>query len=96
MNSGMIEEVEALIKDGMPIDRLEYFGLEYRFIGEYLKGMIKKDEMIQSLKTSIRKFAKRQRTWFRRMEKREVKIQWVRYDDYDKILNLSTNYIDES
>ena len=96
VNSGMIEEVEALIKGGMPIDRLEYFGLEYRFIGEYLKGMIKKDEMIESLKTSIRKFAKRQRTWFRRMEKRGVKIQWVRYDDYDKILNLSTNYIDES
>ena len=92
----MIEEVEALIKNGMPIDRLEYFGLEYRFIGKYLKGIIKKDEMIESLKTSIRKFAKRQRTWFRRMEKRGIDINWIAYNDYNAILKLSKKYIDES
>ena len=96
MNNGMIEEVETLIKNGMPIDRLDYFGLEYRFIGEYLKGITTKDQMFELLKTSIRKFAKRQRTWFRRMEKRGVDIQWVNYDDYDTVFNLSKNYIDES
>tara|TARA_Y100000588_G_scaffold394114_2_gene512925 strand:+ start:3221 stop:4138 length:918 start_codon:yes stop_codon:yes gene_type:complete len=96
VNNGMIEEVEALIKNGMPIDRLEYFGLEYRFIGKYLKGIIKKDEMIESLKTSIRKFAKRQRTWFRRMEKRGIDIKWIAYNDYNAILKLSKKYIDES
>ena len=52
--------------------------------------------MFELLKTSIRKFAKRQRTWFRRMEKRGVDIQWVNYDDYDTVFNLSKNYIDES
>ena len=96
VNNGMIEEVEALIKNGMPIDRLEYFGLEYRFIGKYLKGIIKKDEMIESLKTSIRKFAKRQRTWFRRMEKRGIDIKWIAYNDYNAFLKLSKKYIDES
>ena len=92
----MIEEVEKLIENGMPIDRLDYFGLEYRFIGEYLKGLTTKDKMIEGLKTSIRKFGKRQRTWFRRMEKRGINIKWINYDDYDMILNLSKNYIDES
>tara|TARA_Y100000996_G_C22556625_1_gene655726 strand:+ start:675 stop:1616 length:942 start_codon:yes stop_codon:yes gene_type:complete len=96
LNDGMIEEVEKLIDNGMPINRLEYFGLEYRFIGEYLKGSIKKDEMVESLKTAIRKFAKRQKTWFRRMEKRGIKINWVSYNDYDRILNISKKYISES
>ena len=92
----MIEEVEELIKNGLGIDRLDYFGLEYRFIGEYLKGMTTKDNMIKKLTTSIRKFAKRQRTWFRRMGKRGIDIKWVSYDDYNSIFNLAKNYINES
>ena len=96
VNNGMIQEVENLIKNGMPLERLDYFGLEYKFIGEYLKGITTRDEMVEGLKTSIRKFAKRQRTWFRRMEKRGVNIKWVEYDDYKTVLNLSENYIDES
>ena len=48
------------------------------------------------LSIPIKKFAKRQRTWFRRMEKRGINIKWINYDDYDMILNLSKNYIDES
>ena len=95
INDGMIKEVENLISNGMPIDRLEYFGLEYRFIGQYLKGNITQNEMFDMLKTSIRKFAKRQRTWFRRMEKRGVKISWVDYNDYKTVLDLSTQYINE-
>ena len=96
ISNGMIEEVENLIKNGMPIERLDYFGLEYRFIGEYLKGSIQKDDMIQSLKTSIRKFAKRQRTWFRRMEKRGIHINWITYNDYESLQKLSKQYINES
>lgn len=96
MNNGMIEEVQKLISDGVPIDRFDYFGLEYRFISYYLKGKITKENMIQSLTTSIRKFAKRQRTWFRRMEKRGVDIKWVPYNDYNTIFDLSENYINES
>ena len=91
----MIDEVKKLIKKGVPIDRFDYFGLEYRFISSYIKGDIEKDEMVQSLITSIRKFAKRQRTWFRRMEKRGVDIKWVSYNDYESIIKLTNNYINE-
>ena len=96
IEAGMIEEVEGLIKGGMPIDRLEYFGLEYRFIGQYLKGEIGKEEMTQQLKTAIRRFSKRQRTWFRRMEKRGVNINWIPYNDYDRAFHISQKYINES
>ena len=96
IDKGMIQEVEGLIKNGMPVNRLDYFGLEYRFIGDYLKKVTTKDEMIELLTTSIRKFAKRQRTWFRRMEKRGVNIQWIPYNDYDSAFSLSKQYLDES
>ena len=91
----MIEEVEELIKNGMPIERLDYFGLEYRFVGEYLKSSINKELMIEKLTTSIRRFAKRQRTWFRRMEKRGVNINWVSFNDYDEIEKLCLKYLNE-
>ena len=94
--NGMIEEVKELIENGLPIDRLDYFGLEYRFIGNYLKGVTSKNEMMDQLITSIRKFAKRQRTWFRRMEKRGINIKWIDYNDYNAIYNLAKIYIDES
>ena len=93
---GMIEEVEQLINQGMPIDRLEYFGLEYKFIGKYLKSEITKENMIIDLTTSIRKFAKRQRTWFRRMEKRGININWIGPKDYKKLKAVVNQYIDES
>ena len=96
IEGGMIEEVKQLTENGIPIDRLDYFGLEYKSIGKHLKGITSKDEMINQLTTSIRKFAKRQRTWFRRMEKRGVKIQWVDYNDYNAIYNLASIYINES
>ncbi len=96
IDEGMIQEVEGLIKNGMPLNRLDYFGLEYRFIGDYLKKITTKDEMIELLTISIRKFAKRQRTWFRRMEKRGVNIQWIPYNDYNSAFSLSKQYLDES
>ena len=96
IDMGMIEEVEQLINQGMPIDRLEYFGLEYKFIGKYLKSEITKENMIIDLTTSIRKFAKRQRTWFRRMEKRGININWIRPKDYKKLKAVVNQYIDES
>ena len=96
IDAGMIEEVEQLINQGMPIDRLEYFGLEYKFIGKYLKSEITKENMIIDLTTSIRKFAKRQRTWFRRMEKRGININWIGPKDYKKLKAMVNQYIDES
>ena len=96
IDKGMIEEVEQLINQGMPIDRLEYFGLEYKFIGRYLKSKIKKEDMIINLTTSIRKFAKRQRTWFRRMEKRGININWIDPKNYKKLKEIVNQYIDKS
>ena len=96
IDEGMIEEVENLIENGMPIARLDYFGLEYKFVGRYLKSQITKEEMIVNLTTSIRKFAKRQRTWFRRMEKRGINIHWINPDDYQKLKEMTMQYIDES
>ena len=96
IDKGMIEEVEQLINQGMPIDRLEYFGLEYKFVGRYLKSKIKKEDMIINLTTSIRKFAKKQRTWFRRMEKRGININWIDPKNYKKLKEIVNQYIDKS
>jgi len=96
IDEGMIDEVEKLVNDGLPPERLDYFGLEYKFIGKFLKSELTKDEFISGLTTSIRKFAKRQRTWFRRMEKRGVKINWIEPDNYAKLKNIVAEYINES
>ena len=94
INEGMITEVEGLIDNGLPIERLDYFGLEYKFIAQYLKNEISKELLITSLTTAIRKFAKRQRTWFRRMEKRGININWIEPHDYNKIKILINQYIE--
>tara|TARA_Y100001935_G_scaffold92373_1_gene76789 strand:- start:2172 stop:3110 length:939 start_codon:yes stop_codon:yes gene_type:complete len=94
INEGMIDEVKGLIKNGLPIERLDYFGLEYKFIAQYLKNEISKELLITSLTTAIRKFAKRQRTWFRRMEKRGVNINWIEPHDYNRIKILTNQYIE--
>ena len=96
IDEGMVDEVEKLIDNGLPLQRLDYFGLEYKFIGKFLRSELTKDEFISSLTTSIRKFAKRQRTWFRRMEKRGVKINWIEPNNYAKLKDIVAEYIDES
>ena len=96
IDDGLIEEVQCLVNNGLPIQRLEYFGLEYKFVGRFLKSEITKEELIVNLTTSIRKFAKRQRTWFRRMEKRGIKINWIDPNDYPRLKELVYQYIDES
>ncbi|MGN0740593.1 MAG: tRNA (adenosine(37)-N6)-dimethylallyltransferase MiaA [Treponema sp.] len=75
---GMIEEVENLHKQGFSYERMERLGLEYRFISEYLEGkIISKEELSEKLYTAICQFAKRQETWFRGMERKGVKINWL-------------------
>ena len=75
---GMIEEVEKIHSDGISWERLEKLGLEYRFCSEYLLGKYSsKEEFTEKLFIAIRQFAKRQETWFRMMEKKGVKINWV-------------------
>jgi tRNA dimethylallyltransferase len=74
---GMVEEVERLIKEGVTPEKLEFYGLEYKFLCRYTEGKISFDEMFNSLNIAIHQFAKRQMTWFRKMEKEGTKIHWI-------------------
>lgn len=85
MDEGMIEEVSRLHSQGLSWERLDSFGLEYRYIARYLQNAITKDEMTSKLQIAIGQFAKRQMTWFRRMEKKGVKIEWIPGEDYQTL-----------
>ena len=93
IEDGLIEEVEGLIKNGLDISRLDYFGLEYKFVGFYLKNELTKEDLIEKLHIAICQFAKRQMSWFRRMEKRGINIYWVAPNDKDAINNLMKDAI---
>ncbi len=93
IDEGMIEEVESLLINGLPKERLNYFGLEYKFIRRYLDGELSKDEMIELLNIAIHQFAKRQRSWFRRMERRGVHINWIEKNDIKQAISIiNKNY----
>lgn len=77
LNSGMIDEVRQLLAEGVPIARLESYGLEYRYISRYIAGEINRNDMFQKLNSAIHGFAKNQETWFRRMEKHGIEIIWL-------------------
>jgi len=77
LQGGMIEEVKALLDSGVPEERLLRYGLEYRHVTQYLRGQCSYDDMYRDLYTDIRRFAKRQMTWFRRMERQGIAIHWV-------------------
>lgn len=77
LQDGMIEEVAALHQAGVSWDSFEYYGLEYRFIARHLQGELNRNDMTQKLNSAIHQFAKRQETWFRRMEKHGIAIDWV-------------------
>ena len=74
---GMTSEVQRLLDEGVPPERLMRFGLEYRHVTRYLLGQCSLDDMFRDLFTDIRRFAKRQMTWFRRMERCGVPIRWI-------------------
>ena len=77
LENGMVEEVKALLDEGIPSEDLIYYGLEYKFLTEYLTGQLAYDEMFTRLEIAIHQFAKRQMTWFRGMERRGFKINWI-------------------
>lgn len=77
IDEGLIEEVKALLDSGLTAEQLIYYGLEYKFVTLHITGVISLDEMIQGLETAIHQFAKRQMTWFRGMERRGLKINWI-------------------
>jgi tRNA dimethylallyltransferase len=80
LDNGMIEEVQRLHDSGIAWERLHYYGLEYRYVGEYLQGNMKKNDMFQRLNSAIHNFSKRQGNWFRRMERHGVIINWIEGD----------------
>ncbi|MFC2603189.1 MAG: tRNA (adenosine(37)-N6)-dimethylallyltransferase MiaA [Treponema sp.] len=78
LDAGMVEEVENLHKSGCSWEKLERLGLEYKFCSLYIKGVIaSREELFEQLNIAIRQFAKRQETWFRRMERSGVEINWL-------------------
>ena len=77
LDEGMVEEVKSLLDEGIPAEDLIYYGLEYKFLTEYLTGQLTYDEMFSKLEIAIHQFAKRQMTWFRGMERRGFKINWI-------------------
>ena len=88
LENGMVKEVESLLQDGVTHERLENLGLEYRFISRYLQEKITKDEMITQLNTAIHRFAKKQMTFFRNMEKNGIKINWISGGNLESALKI--------
>ena len=77
LQNGMVDEVKSLLDSGIPADDLIYYGLEYKFVTEYILGKSTFEEMHRSLEIAIHQFAKRQMTWFRGMERRGFTIHWI-------------------
>jgi len=77
MENGLIEEVKDLLESGLTPEQLMFYGLEYKYITMHLTGELGFDEMFAQLNIAIHQFAKKQMTWYRRMEKKGVKIHWI-------------------
>ncbi len=92
LENGMIDEVKKMVDGGISFDRLDSFGLEYRFAGLYLKGELSYNDMFQKLNSAIHNFAKRQLTWFRKMEREGVKIYWQQSPDFDTAKDVVKNF----
>jgi tRNA dimethylallyltransferase len=93
LDAGMVDEVKQLIDRGVKAETLIYYGLEYKYITLYLLGKLTYDEMVKDLETAIHQFAKRQMTWFRGMERRGIKINWLDDDipfqeKAERVINL--------
>ncbi|XPF92536.1 tRNA (adenosine(37)-N6)-dimethylallyltransferase MiaA [Colwellia sp. RE-S-Sl-9] len=77
LEQGLIEEVERLHQQGVSWETLNFYGLEYRFVAQYLQGQLTKNDMFQKLNSAIHLFSKKQATWLRRLEKNGTKIHWL-------------------
>jgi tRNA dimethylallyltransferase len=86
LEEGMIDEVRRLLDGGVSRQRLEEFGLEYREVAAYLSGEKSLERMTSDLESAIGRFAKRQQTWFRGMERRGVPVRWMATDDVEVIV----------
>lgn len=96
LQEGLIEEVEGLLAQGISEADLSYYGLEYKWVSSFILGQIDRETMFQRLNTGIHQFAKRQMTWFRKMEKDGWAISWINVlspieAQTEKVLNLLEN-----
>jgi tRNA dimethylallyltransferase len=94
LENGMIEEVRNLLESGVKPEMLEFYGLEYKFLCRYITGKADYNEMFYSLNTAIHQFAKRQMTWFRKMEREGTVIHWLDSslsfeEKYTRVKNLA-------
>lgn len=93
LEKGMIEEVQALLAKGISPDKLIFYGLEYKFITEYLVSQLSYEDMVKNLEVAIHQFAKRQMTFFRSMEKKDLIIHWL--DGMETTENLTNRIIQQ-
>lgn len=80
LKEGMIDEVSKLLANGVSPESLIYYGLEYKYVTQYVIGELSYEEMYKQLEIAIHQFAKRQMTWFRGMERRGFHINWIPFD----------------
>lgn len=91
--NGMIEEVKSLMEEGLSYEKLKFFGLEYKYVSMYLMNELNYNDMSQKLNSAIHKFAKRQMTWFRKMEKEGIEIHWLEGPDFNKAQELIRKFV---
>ncbi len=89
----MIEEVEILLQKGITHEKLKFFGLEYKYVSQYLEKELNFNDMQQKLASDIIQFSKRQMTWFRKMEKEGVSINWLKNNELAKAAALIRTFI---
>jgi tRNA dimethylallyltransferase len=77
LDAGMADEVNELLGKGLSPEQLKFYGLEYKYLTQYITGELSYNEMFRLLNTAIHQFAKRQMTWFRKMEREGVEIHWI-------------------
>ena len=96
LEEGMINEVKALLAEGIPAEDLIYYGLEYKYLTLHATGELSYEEMVRQLEIAIHQFAKRQMTWFRGMERRGTPIQWVNppHDSHDMAAWCKENHLE--
>lgn len=93
LQNGMIDEAKNLVKIGVSLDKLKYFGLEYKYLAEFIEGKLNYNDMYQKLRSAIFDFSKRQMTWFRKMEREGINIHWVNPSESHIAENIIANFL---
>lgn len=93
LQNGMIDEAKNLVKIGVSLDKLKYFGLEYKYLAEFIEGKLNYNDMYQKLRSAIFDFSKRQMTWFRKMEHEGINIHWVNPSELHIAENIIANFL---